>query len=220
VALTPEAKAKVDSLGGQVRYIVALDIEHHIFISDWAKAYPEATIIGPEGLPEKRTKMHASPENSNVGEESFATVFTKPNKREIRISPDFDADFEYEYVDAHPNKEIVFFYKPDGVLIQADLMFNLPAEEQYSRVPEAEKPQHAGILAKTFMALQSTAGDAKWQKRFLWHAASRSDRGGFNESMKRIEGWGFDTIVPCHGETVVGGGKALFEKVFEAHLKK
>lgn len=221
VALTPEAKAKVDSLGGRVRYIIAPDIEHHIFVSEWAKAYPEAVLIGPEGLPEKRAKMHANPkENSNVGDESFATVFTKANKREVKVSPEFDADFEYEFVDAHPNKELVFVYKPDGVLIQADLMFNLPAEEQYSRVPEAEKPKNAGWLARVFMAAQSTEGDAKWMKRFLWYAISRGNREGFNESVQRIAGWDFDTIVPCHGETIVGGGKKVFEKVFEAHLKK
>lgn len=223
VALTPEAKAKVESLGGRVRYIIALDIEHHIFVSEWAKAYPEASIIGPEGLPEKRAKMRSSnPEaNSNVGDEDFATVFTKQNKREVKISPEFDADFEYEFVDSHPNKELVFFYKHDGgVLIEADLMFNLPAVEQYSRVPESERPKNsAGIIAKVFMALQSTEGDAKWQKRFLWHAISRGDRTGFNDSMRRIGGWEFDHIIPCHGETVVGGGKALFAKVFEAHLK-
>ncbi|KAM7212611.1 hypothetical protein V8F06_011988 [Rhypophila decipiens] len=219
VALTPEAKAKVDSLGGQVRYIIAPDIEHHIFVSEWAKAYPEAVLIGPEGLPEKRAKMRSNPSNDNVGEESFATVFTKTNKREVKVSPEFDADFEYEYVDAHPNKELVFFYKPDKVLIEADLMFNLPAEEQYSRMPESEKPKNAGFLAKAFMGAQSTEGDAKWMKRFIWYALSRGDRTGFNESVKRIGKWDFETIVPCHGETIVGGGKAVFEKVFEAHLK-
>ncbi|KAK4211397.1 glutamyl-tRNA amidotransferase [Rhypophila decipiens] len=213
VALTPEAKAKVDSLGGQVRYIIAPDIEHHIFISEWAKAYPEAVLIGPEGLPEKRAKMRSNPSNDNVGEESFATVFTKTNKLEVKVSPEFDADFEYEYVDAHPNKELVFFYKPDKVLIEADLMFNLPAEEQYSRMPESEKPKNAGFLAKAFMGAQSTEGDAKWMKRFIWYALSRGDRTGFNESVKRIGKWDFETIVPCHGETIVGGGKAVFEKV-------
>lgn len=203
-----------------MRYIIAPDVEHHIFISEWAKAYPEAMIIGPEGLPEKRAKMRSNPkENTNVGDESFATVFTKENKREIKVSPEFDADFEYEYVDAHPNKELVFLYKPDKVLIEADLMFNLPCEEQYSRVPDAEKPKNAGFLAKLFMAAQTTEGDAKWMKRFMWYAISRGDRQGFNESIKRIDAWDFDTIVPCHGETIVGGGKAVFEKVFEAHLK-
>jgi len=219
VALTPETKAKVAALGGRVQYIVALDYEHHIFVSDWAKEYPSAKLIGPEGLPEKRQKMAASSSDPKVtGPETFSTVFTKADKLTTRIDPDFDRDFEYEYVDAHPNKEIVFFYKPDRVLIEADLMFNLPAIEQYSRVPEADKPK-PGVLARVFSGLQTTEGEAKGMKRLMWYAFSRPDREGFNASMQRIARWDFDTVVPCHGETIVGNGKEVFDKIFEWHLQ-
>ncbi|KAK3310771.1 uncharacterized protein B0T15DRAFT_507406 [Chaetomium strumarium] len=194
VALTEATKAKVASLGGDVRYLVATDIEHHIFLSEWAAVYPNAKLVGPEGLPEKRRKAAGS--DPKVGDEPFAVA----------------------YVHAHPNKELVFLYKPDKVLIQADLMFNLPAVEQYSRVPDAEKPR-LGMLGKMFGGMQSTEGEALGMKRFLWYAISRKDRTGFNESVRRIAGWDFETIVPCHGETIVGNGKELFEKVFAWHLE-
>ncbi|EGO53632.1 hypothetical protein NEUTE1DRAFT_93121 [Neurospora tetrasperma FGSC 2508] len=216
VALTPLARSRVSSLGsGQVSYIVATDIEHHIFVSEWARAFPDAKIIGPEGLPEKRAKVT---NDERIGHEPFSVVFTKEHKQNIKIDEAFDADFEYEYVDAHPNKELVFYYKPDKVLIEADLMFNLPAIEQYSKVPEAEKP-HGSLLGRVFQAMNSTEGEAKGIKRFLWYAISRGDRAGFNESVRRIDGWDFETIVPCHGETIVGNGKEVFEKVFEWHLE-
>lgn len=216
VALTEATKAKVASLGGDVRYIVAPDIEHHIFLSEWAAAYPDAKLVGPEGLPEKRQKAGGDP---RIGKEPFATVVTKANGRDAKaIGDDFAADFELEYVHVHPNKELVFLYRPTRVVVQADLMFNLPAEEQYSRVPEDKKPK-AGLLVKLFNSFQTTQGEALGMKRFLWHAASRSDREGFNESVRRIAGWEFDTIVPCHGETIVGNGKAVFEKVFAWHLE-
>ncbi|CAG9947897.1 unnamed protein product [Clonostachys rosea f. rosea IK726] len=51
VALTEAAKAKVAELGGNLAYIIALDYEHHIFISEWATQYPGVKIIGPEGAP-------------------------------------------------------------------------------------------------------------------------------------------------------------------------
>ncbi|KAK3363489.1 hypothetical protein B0T25DRAFT_43873 [Lasiosphaeria hispida] len=213
VALTPEVKAKVQELGGNVQYLIAPDIEHHIFISDWATAYPSAKLIGPEGLPEKRL----ADTDEKIGKEPFAVVFTPANKREVSIGADFDADFEFEYVDAHANRELVFLYKPDRVLIQADLMFNLPAIEQYSRVPEADKPK-LGLLARFFVSFQTTEGEAKGMKRFLWYAISRGNREGFNESVKRIDSWDFDTIIPCHGEVIEGGAKAVFQKVFEWHL--
>lgn len=223
MALTEAAKTKVASLGGDVRYIVAPDTEHHIFLSEWAAAYPGAKLIGPEGLPEKRAKAAAAAGSGDpkIGPEPFATVFTKEAKATgdiVSIGDDFDADFDVEYVPAHPNKELVFLYRPDRVLIQADLMFNLPAEEQYSRVPERARPT-LGLLGRLFESVQSTQGEARGMKRFLWYAISAMDRKGFNESVRRIEGWDFDTIVPCHGETIVGNGKEVFRRVFEWHLK-
>lgn len=211
VALTPEVKAKVETLGNNVQYLVAPDIEHHIFISDWAKAFPSAKIIGPEGLPEKRQAA----KDEKIGKEPFAVVFKADTKRDTKISDEFDANFEYEYVDGHANKELVFFYKPDKVLIEADLMFNLPATEQYSRVPDANKPK-PGLIARTFMSAQTVEG--KGQKRLLWHAISRGNRTSFNESVKRIGTWDFNIIVPCHGDTIEKDAKKVFGHVFEWHL--
>ncbi|KAK3694282.1 hypothetical protein B0T22DRAFT_66347 [Podospora appendiculata] len=216
VALTEEVRAKVLAMGNDVRYIIAPDIEHHIFISEWKSAYPAAQLIGPAGLPEKRAKLVG--EDLKISNDRFDHVFTSQNKGTFAITPEFDADFAYEFVDAHPNKELVFFFRPDRVLIEADLMFNLPATEQYSRVPgEDGKP---GWMGWIFTKLQSTAGDAKGQKQFLWHLASRGDRPAFNESVRRIAEWDFETVIPCHGDVIQRNGKQVFEKVFEWHLKK
>ncbi|KAM5346537.1 hypothetical protein ACJ41O_009542 [Fusarium nematophilum] len=213
VALTEATKAKVAEMGGDVRYIVALDFEHHIFISEWAKQYPSAKIVGPEGLPEKRAKQQDDPK---IGGEEFAVVFKKQDKRDIRIDPEFDADFDYEYVDGHANLEIVFFYKPDRVLIQADLLFNLPPTEQYSKVPEAERPQD-GVTGKVFASIQTPRGDIKWLKRFNWYVGAK-DRNSFNASIERIVQWDFVTNIPCHGDVMEGDAKELFQRVFEWHI--
>ncbi|KAI1099248.1 hypothetical protein F4804DRAFT_322384 [Jackrogersella minutella] len=217
VALTPETQAKVGELGGRVGYLVAGDMEHHIFLSEWARAYPGAKIVGPKGLREKRSKVL---DDDKIGHEPFAFEWDATNKHDNGVSDEFAADFEVEFVDAHPNKELVLLYKPDRVLIQADLLFNLPAVEQYSRVPAAEKSSN-GLLNKIFEAINNTSGEAKGIKRFMWYAVSNGnkDRAGFNASIQRIGAWDFDTIVPCHGETMVGNGKELFNKVFEWHLK-
>jgi hypothetical protein len=215
VALTPEVEARIKTLGtGKIAYIVAPDIEHHIFISEWARAFPDAKLIGPEGLPEKRAKAN----DDKIGNEPFFKVFSKATKLTTKITEEFDADFEYEYVEPHPNKEIVFFYKPDRVLIQADLMFNLPPTEQYSRVTDPEQLKE-GVLSRIFAGLQNPAGEATGMKRVMWYLFSRADRTSFNESMQRIDTWNFDTMIPCHGDTLVGNGKEVFEKVFEWHLQ-
>jgi len=210
VALTSEVKQTLQSMGNNVKYITAPDIEHHIYIGDWHAAYPSAHVIGPEGLAEKRAK------SKDVANVPFSTIFSAKTKESTKISEEFDADFEYEYVDAHPNKELVFFYKPDKTLIEADMLFNLPATEQYSKTGE---PSNKGILTKIFAALQTTQGDAKWQKRFIWYGFSAKDRTGFNKSVRRIDGWNFDKVIPCHGDTIESNGKGVFRKVFEWHLE-
>ncbi|KAI1851171.1 hypothetical protein JX265_013289 [Neoarthrinium moseri] len=215
VALTPEVKAKVAEKGGNVGYIIAPDIEHHIFISEWAKEFPNAKLIGPKGLQEKRDKVT---NDEKIGKEKFSFIYTPENHQDNNVDQDFAANFEVEYVDPHPNKEIVLFYKPDKVLIEADLMFNLPCIEQYSRVPEAEKGGNA-LANKLFNGLNSTSGEAKGMKRFLWYGMSASNRPSFNKSVQRIDSWDFNTLIPCHGETLVGNGKDIFRKVFEWHLQ-
>ncbi|KAM3066576.1 hypothetical protein ACMFMG_002290 [Clarireedia jacksonii] len=214
VALTPSVSTKLQSLGNRVAYVAAPDLEHHIFLSDWHQAYPQAHFIAPEGLAEKRAKQ--SKTDKKVTNITFQTIFTAKDKAQIKVSPEFDADFEYEFVDAHPNKEIVFFFKPDKTLIEADLMFNLPATEQYSRTGEDAS---SGWATKLFDRVQNTKGTAIWQKRMIWYLFSRSDRPSFDQSVRRIGSWGFEHLVPCHGDTIVGNGKGIFEKVFEWHLK-
>lgn len=208
-ALTPEVRSTVEKMGNNVGYIAALDFEHHIFVGEWAKAFPAAKLLGVDGLPEKREK---SPETAG---NKFQHVWTQKNKNDMKIDPEFDREFDYEYVGSHTNKELVFCHKPDRTLIEADMMFNLPAHEQFSRT--GDDPT-SGVLTKLFIGLQNTAGAATWQKRFVWYVASSGDRKGFNQSAAKIASWDFDRIIPCHGDVIETGGKGVFQKVFEWHL--
>ncbi|KAL9130154.1 MAG: hypothetical protein Q9217_001589 [Psora testacea] len=166
--------------------------------------------MGPEGLPEKREK---NPETRGT---IFKYIWTSQNRESMKVDSEFDNEFEVEYMSAHANKELVFCHKPDRTLIEADAMFNLPAYEQFSK--SGDDPE-AGLLTKLFIGLQNTRGPATWQKRFLWHVASSSDRSDFNKSAQRIASWDFDRIIPCHGDVIETGGKGIFRKVFEWHLK-
>jgi hypothetical protein len=211
VALTPEVKETVASLG-QLRYIVALDLDHHIFLGPWHEAYPDAKVLAPEGLSEKRAQQG----NENV---PFAYVFTQANKAEMKIDPEFDAEFDYEYVGSHATKELVFNYKPEKTLIEADFLFNLPATQQFSKTPStASTGAVNNFLTKLFVGVQSTSGTATWQQRFIWYASSSPDRPGFAQSVERINQWDFERIVPCHGDVIESGGKGIFQKVLAWHL--
>lgn len=202
VALTPEVKSKVQSMG-TMKYIVAPDFEHHIFVSSWAKEYPLAEVIGMEGLPEKREQDEAT---KGI---KFAHVFSAKNKRDMRISPEFDDEFDYEYVHSHQNKELVFLHKPTKTMIEADLLFNLPATEQYSR---SGQDATSGLFTKLFGSLMNTRGDMIWQKRVLWYGPGGKDRAGFGESAKILNTWDFDRIIPCHGDVIETGGKGILQR--------
>lgn len=226
VALTPDVQAKIAALvaagpnpsldpAASISHIIAPDIEHHIFLSEWKAAFPAAKLIGPAGLPEKRTKQ--APSDPKISDDPFAVVFpTGDAKRSVTVDPAFDADFAYEFVDAHPNLELVFFYRPDRVLIQADLAFNMPPTEQYSRLPESERKP--GLADRFFSVATIASGDVKWHRKLQWYAFSRGNRPGYNESLARIDEWDFDTMIPCHGDSIVGGAKDKWRNLFEWHL--
>ncbi|KAF9691806.1 hypothetical protein EKO04_010384 [Ascochyta lentis] len=207
VALTDEVKAKVAELG-EVRYICAPDAEHHIFLGPWHLAYPNAQVMGPETLPELRAK---DKEKEDV---PFTHLF-RADKRTETISPEFDAEFDWEYVHAHANKEIVFHHRPTRTLIEADYMFNSPPTEQFSK--SGVNP-NSGILTKIFAVMTSTQGKAMGQQRMIWWGTSMSDRKSFAASTARINKWDFDRIIPCHGDVIETGAKSVFQKVLKWHL--
>jgi Domain of unknown function (DUF4336) len=204
VALTDEVRAKIRAMGDNVRYISAMDIEHHIFITPWAKAYPQAQVIGMEGLPEKREK---DPATKGI---TFSHVFTKSNKKDMKISEEFDNEFEYEYLHSHQNQELIYYHKPTMTMIEADFIFNLPAHEQYSKSGESAT---SGILTKLFGAVMNTKDDCVWQRRFLWYMAGSKDRAGFAESAKRMKSWNIQRIIPSHGDVIESGAQGVFDKL-------
>ena len=223
VALTDEVKAKVAELG-EVRYICAPDAEvrshphqclhvantpqHHIFLGPWHTAYPSAQILGPETLPELRAK------DKSKEDVPFTHLF-RASKTLDSISPEFDAEFDWEYVHAHANKEIVFHHRPTRTLIEADYMFNSPPTEQFSRT--GVDPS-SGILTRIFGALTSTQGKALAQQRMIWWGTSAMDRSAFAKSTARIDRWDFDRLIPCHGDVIETGAKDVFRKVLRWHL--
>lgn len=206
VALTASVKKEVQAMG-PTKYIVATDQEHHIFLEEWHKEFPEARVIGPDSLPEYRQKQ-------SYFQIPAANWLSATKSAKVSVDADFDKEFDVEYVSSHANKELVFNHRPSRTLIEADLVFNLPATEQFSK---SGSPATGGFLTDLFVGIQNTTNPT-WQRRFLWYLAGSSDRTAFNKSITEIASWDFDRIIPCHGDVIETGGKGVFDKVMQWHL--
>jgi len=180
---------------GTMKYLVAPDYEHHISLTPWHQEYPQAKVIGVEGLDEKKKSEDIK----------FDVIYTKENRHTLKVDEEWDQEFDVEYVPGHGNKELVVNYKKEKTLIEADLMFNLPAKEQYSKSDESE-----GM----FTAMFNYPGV---QRRMFWYGIA-VDRPSFNESVSKIDKWDFDRIIPCHGDVIETGGKSAFRNVMLWHL--
>ena len=146
----------------------------------------------------------------------FSVIFAAANREQAKIDPEFDADFQYEYFPSHVNKEIVFNYKPDRTMIQADLIMNLPANEQFSK--SSDSPE-TGLPTKMMNSIFTTRGNGLGHARFIWYAASKADRAGFGASVAKVDQWDFDRIIPCHGDVIDSGGKQIFRNVMQMFIK-
>ncbi|KFY05019.1 hypothetical protein O988_00342 [Pseudogymnoascus sp. VKM F-3808] len=204
VALTAPVRTKLATMG-TIGYIIALNMGHHLHISAWAEAFPKAKVIGVDGLPEKRENDPAT-KGTN-----FSHVFTTNNKN-TGIADDFDKEFSYEYIDGLPNKDVVFLHKPTKTLVQADILFNLPASEQYEKVPSGVK---TGVLGRWVASAYSAQGSMVWQKRALWYGAGSKGRQSVADSMKRVLDWDFERIIPCHGDVIETDAKSRLAQVTE-----
>lgn len=209
VSLTPEVRETVESLGGNVKYIAAPDLQHHLHVTSWKNAYPQAEILAPEGLWEKR---QSNPEFKGP---MFEHVFKK-DEGPKKISGEFDADFDTEYVYGHGSRELVFLHRPSRTVIEADLLFNLPSNEQYSKTEDGSP---TNFLTRLVMPLLTTSAPATGQRRFAWYILSSADRPAFTESMKRIAKWDFDRLIPCHGDVIETGAKGVFQDVMAYFLR-
>ncbi|KAH8811339.1 hypothetical protein F5884DRAFT_876558 [Xylogone sp. PMI_703] len=207
--LTDSVRAAIATTEGHVRYIVAPNLEHYLHIASWKAAYPEAKLVAPGLLREKCGK------NPALQEVQFDILFTSSDKHP-HISDEFDNEISIEFIASMASQEIILFHKPSSTLIEADLLFNLPAIEQFSR--SGTSPT-SGVLSKLVAPLFSAKASATWQKRLGWYVLSSKDRNGFGKSLERINSWEFDRIIPCHGDVVENGAKQTFQLVFEWFLE-
>ncbi|HYB98327.1 MAG TPA: DUF4336 domain-containing protein [Candidatus Limnocylindrales bacterium] len=110
VALDDQLRRHLDKLG-TVRWVVAPNRFHHLWVTDWKRAYPAAALWVARGLPQKRPDLPAY--------EVLGPMLDAP----------WSPDLEHELVAGVPAmNEVVFFHAASRTLITADLLFYAGAE--------------------------------------------------------------------------------------------
>jgi hypothetical protein len=186
--LDTETKAKLDEVG-EVKYIVNADMVHHLFLPEFKKAYPKAKLLGVE----------AALQRSEDKSLKFDGIFGKD-----------PADTKYGYEDeiqscffsGFSNKDVAFLHNESKTLIQADLLFNLPATEQFSKT---KFPTFAKLSPSSWL-----------------HQRIIASLGVDKEAMKRdaatVANWDFERIIPCHGDVIEKDGKKAWRDAYKTFL--
>ena len=109
VALTEDLRDEVDALG-EVRYLVAPNSLHHLFIADWMEAYPNARVYAAPGVQEKRKDIAFD------GGLDGTPV------------PEWSGEIDYIVVPGNAiTSEAVFFHRRSGTALFTDLLQQLPS---------------------------------------------------------------------------------------------
>ncbi|KAL0481043.1 tRNA sulfurtransferase [Acrasis kona] len=173
-----------NTLGGDLRLIVAPDLAHWMYLSQWKKEFPNAKIIGIEGQ---------DAVCSNTVE--FDDFFTKTTDcEEIARKYNVEGQISFVYFPGFVGKDVVVYHHESKSLAEADLIFNLPAKEQYG-----------GVSPSTIM--NKMHASSVWTQRFLWNFGVK-DKIDTSVKAKKVAALDITRIIPCHGDVIEDGNVA------------
>ncbi|CEH19590.1 hypothetical protein CBOM_06897 [Ceraceosorus bombacis] len=190
-------KRGIEELGNEVKYIIAPDVVHHLYIKDFAMAYPGAKVIGVDGLEKKRTDVKW---DGLYGKDAPDTRYG------------FEDDISARYFSTFANKDVAFCHHESKSLITADLIFNLPCNEQYSKTSSGRPTSLIPFLSffSKYMVPSSS-----FHQSFLWSAGAAAGQGSTSDRRKQfakdaqaVSTWEFERIIMCHGDVLEGREKA------------
>ncbi|MBX3258813.1 MAG: DUF4336 domain-containing protein [Labilithrix sp.] len=111
VALDDATREAVDALG-EVRAIVAPSLFHHLYVGEWASAYPKATLGAAPGLEVKRADV------------AWTHV--------LGDAPLWADDFDQVHVSSRTmENEVVFFHRESRTIVSCDIIFNLASHPSW-----------------------------------------------------------------------------------------
>lgn len=120
-------KTQIEELG-RVKYLVAPNHLHHLFLAEWIAAFPDSKVYGTSEVIRKRNDI------------SFEASLNKP------LSCDWISEIDHELFSGSPlMEECVFFHRSSRTLIVTDLVENFSGQD--FRMWQRVIAKGVGILA-------------------------------------------------------------------------
>ncbi|KAF7323745.1 hypothetical protein MKEN_00595500 [Mycena kentingensis (nom. inval.)] len=177
--LTPDTKSTIDAMG-PVRWIIAADAVHHLYLHEFKKAYPQAKVIGVEALITKKAK----------GKKDAVEFDGAYGKDPANTKYGFEDEIYACYFSGFANKDVAFLHAATKTLIVADLLFNLPGNEQYSKSTLKPRVPLIGTLGP-YGALH---------KHFVW--GTGKDKKAMAKDAQTVLDWAPERVIMCHGDVI------------------
>ncbi|KAG2358288.1 hypothetical protein BDR07DRAFT_1295481, partial [Suillus spraguei] len=114
----------------------------------------------------------------------------------------FEDEIKHCYFSGFRNKDVAFLHTPSKSLIEADLLLNLPANEQYSK---SSSSAHGNMKPDSWIHrafIKSMAVDAEAMRR----------------DATTVANWDFNRIIPCHGDVIETDGNKMWRALYNAFI--
>lgn len=176
---------------GDVTFIVAPNLYHHLFVSDFKSIYPKAKIWAAPGLESKRQDLPIDKILNNG-------VVGNSNEVEFLLFEGFKVP---DLGGASPLNEIVFFHRESQTLILTDIAYHF--DETFS--------------LKTRLVTKLIRGYRKLEPSVLEKLATR-EKDQVKQSIQQVLCWDFKRVIMAHGSIVENEGKQKLKAGYEWFL--
>ncbi len=185
IELSQTLKSEVAAIG-QPKHLVSPNKLHHLFLKEWAEAYPAASLWGPQSTIIKKPDLH----------------FEYPLEHNTPTEWKEDID-QVWFNGSRAMDEIVFFHKPSRTVIMADLSENF--SEHFIK---ANWSFWQRVLARLWGIVEGKGyAPLEWRLSF--------NREKTRQTKNKMLAWNPEKVIMAHGEWQNENGRAFLEKSFE-----
>ncbi len=172
---------------GDVAYIIAPNLYHHLYLTKCCERYSNAKVYVAKGLAE------------NYKDLKCTTLSSSPPKewREYLDQTEFEGYAVQELTGPVELNEIVFFHKASRTLILTDTAYHIAASS----------PLVSKLMAKT-VGLYKVLGPTALEKLAIKRQYDT------RQALLRILEWPFESVVMAHGEIIKSKGR---EKLIDGY---